>query len=430
MDDKRLSTSDTGCGTPNTGLGTPNPGLGASSAGLGTSDSGLGASYTGLGASGTGLDAPGTGQYPEDRPDTTSASRVGPIARTGAGLLAVLVVVVVILGIQGGLPRWVSGSGDALDIPPPPPPLNPVLVAKTVEPELVNITVTIEPSGLGAAGSGIVLTGGGQVLTSHHVVKGADVITVGDIGTGAQFPATVLGYDSAADIALLSLTAAAGLPTARIGDSSALRPGDEIMAIGNAGGTGQPTATPGTVTSLNTAIVARDAADLSTKTLTGMLEVRAPVQAGQSGGALADRSGDVVGVVTAASGELSRTLGDASGYAVPINTAMDIVRQIRSGTSTDAVHIGPTATLGVLTSDASTGGARIDVSVYGMPAFAAGLLAGEVITAVDGRPISSTQSLKAALNIRKPDDMITLSLSDPDGSKRQVAVVLASGPPN
>jgi S1-C subfamily serine protease len=408
MDDRRLGTSDTG--------------FSASGTGPSTSDAGFGSSRT-------RPDALGAGRHPDGQPDGASGG-VGPIARTGAGVLAVLVAVVVILAFQGGLPRWASGPSEAPDQPPPPPPLNPVLVAKTVEPELVNITVTIEPSGLGAAGSGIVLTGGGQVLTSHHVVKGADVITVGDIGTGAQYPATVLGYDSTADIALLSLTGAAGLPVARIGDSSALRPGDEIMAIGNAGGTGQPTAAPGTLTALNTSIVARDAADLSSKTLTGMLEVRAPVQAGQSGGALADRSGAVVGVVTAASGELSRAVGEASGYAVPIDTAMGIVRQIRSGAPTDAVHIGPTATLGVLTSDASTGGARIDVSVYGMPASAAGLLAGEVITAVDGRPISSAQSLKTALNVRKPEDTITLNLSDPDGSRRRVAVVLASGPPN
>jgi len=376
-----------------------------------------------------------------------SSGRMGRIGRTAAGVLAVLVAVVVVMGLQGGIPHWVFGSTDTAPSRAPRPTMNPVVVARAVEPELTNITVSIEPTGMGAAGSGIVLTPDGQVLTSQHVVKGAEVITVGDIGTGAQYPATVLGYDSAADIALLSLTGATGLPVVRIGDSAALLPGDEIMAIGNAGGTGRPTATPGTVTSLNTSIVARDDADLTRKALTGMLEVNAPVAAGQSGGAVVDPSGAVVGVVTAASGEprgwrdggacgaggvgeCSRAAGQASGFAVPIDTAMTIVRQIRSGTPTDAVHIGPTATLGVLTSDASTGGAHIDLSVYGLPADAAGLTAGEVITAVDGRPISSAQSLKAVLNVRKPADTVHLNLSEPDGSRREVAVVLASGPPN
>ena len=384
----------------------------------------------------------GAARHPHDE-NLHASGRVGRLARTGAGVLAVLVAVVAFIGLQGGLPRWASGSGETAASQAPPPPLDPVAVARTVEPELVNITVTIQSSGQGAAGSGIVLTGDGQVLTSHHVVKGADVITVGDIGTGAQFPATVLGYDSAADIALLSLTGAHDLPIARIGDSSALAPGDRIMAIGNAGGTGHPTATPGIVTSLNTSVIARDAADLSRKALTGMLEVRAPVESGQSGGAVVDRSGAVVGVVTAASGEprggacgaggvgdCGKAAGDASGYAVPIDTAMDIVRQIRSGTTTDAVHIGPTATLGVLTSDASTGGARIDVSLYGLPAFAAGLAPGEVITAVDGRPVSSAHALKTALNTRRPDDRVALTLAEPDGARRAVTVILASGPPN
>jgi S1-C subfamily serine protease len=308
--------------------------------------------------------------------------------------------------------------------------MDPVAIARTVEPELVNINVSIEPSGMGAAGSGIVLSADGQILTSHHVVKGADVITVGDIGTGAQYPATVLGYDSTDDIALLSVNAAGGLPYAHVGSSSTLRPGDQIMAIGNAGGTGHPTAEPGTVTSLNTSIVARDDADLSRKALTGMLQLDAPVASGQSGGAVVDRTGAVVGVVTAASGELAKVDGQATGYAVPIDRAMDIVRRIRSGTPTDTVHIGPTATLGVLTSDASGGGARVDVSIYGMPAYAAGLTAGEVITAVDGRPVSSAKTLKSALNVRKPADTIHLDLTEPNGSQRVVAVVLASGPPN
>ncbi|WP_067668052.1 S1C family serine protease [Nocardia miyunensis] len=368
----------------------------------------------------------------DDVGNVDASGQVGSTGRTAAGVLVVLLAVVVALGLQGALPHWVTGSEhtETSVVPLPLPPMDPVAIARKVEPELVNINVSIEPTGMGAAGSGIVLSADGQVLTSHHVVKGANVITVGDVGTGAQFPATVLGYDSTDDIALLSLNGAGGLPSVRLGNSSTLRPGDQIMAIGNAGGTGHPTAEPGTVTSLNTSIVARDAADLSRKALTGMLELDAPVASGQSGGAVVDRSGAVVGVVTAASGELTKTDGRATGYAVPIDRAMQIVRQIRSGTPTDTVHIGPTATLGVLTSDAATGGARVDVSIYGLPAYAAGLTAGEVITAIDGHPVSSAKTLKYVLNVRKPADTVRLDLIEPDGSRREVAVVLASGPPN
>ncbi|MBF6333816.1 S1C family serine protease [Nocardia transvalensis] len=370
-----------------------------------------------------------------DTADVHSATStgVGRVGRTVALLLAALLAGVVFLGYRGELPQWPFGLGDssATLLGPPLPPMDPAAVAAAVQPELVNINVSIRPSGINAAGSGIVLTGDGQVLTSHHVIKGADVITVGDIGNGIEYPATVLGYDSTTDIALLSLADAGALAVARIGSSAGLRLGDEILAIGNAGGTGSPTVTPGTVTALGSSIVARDAADLSRKSLTGMIEVAAPVASGQSGGALVDRYGAVVGVITASSGEVAKAAGRASGYAVPIDTAMTVVRQIRSGTPTDTVHVGPTATLGVLTSDAGQpAGARIDVALYGQPAYAAGLVQGEIITAVDGRPVTSVQSLKAVLNLRKPADAVSLDLVRPDGSRRTVTVVLAVGPPN
>ncbi|RDI66344.1 S1C family serine protease [Nocardia pseudobrasiliensis] len=365
--------------------------------------------------------------------NSTQSPRAGRAGRAIALLIAVLLTGVVLLGYRDQLPRWAFGIGDssATLLGPPLPPMDSAVVAAAVEPQLVNVNVSIRPSGINAAGSGIVLTADGQVLTSHHVIKGADVITVGDLGTGRDYPATVLGYDATADIALLSLPGASGLPIARIGSSAGLRLGDEILAIGNAGGTGSPTVTPGTVTSLSSSIRARDAADLSLKSLTGMIEVAAPVASGQSGGALVDRYGAVIGVITASSGEVAKAAGRASGYAVPIDTAMSVIRQIRSGTPTDTVHVGPTGTLGVLTSEAGRlAGARVDVALYGQPAYRAGLTAGEVITAVDGRTITSPQTLKAALNVRKPDDAVRLELTEPDGSHRVLTVVLAVGPPN
>ncbi|MCM6774821.1 S1C family serine protease [Nocardia sp. CDC159] len=373
-----------------------------------------------------------------DRTDTTHSNgaaptRVGKAGRTAALVLAALLAAALFVGYREHLPRWAFGMGDsaATLLGPPLPPMDAAVVAATVEPQLVNIEVALRPSGTSAAGTGIVLTADGQVLTSHHVVKGADAITVGDLGNGRDYPATVLGYDATADIALLSLSGASGLPVARVGSSAALRLGDEILAIGNAGGTGSPTVTPGWVTSLNSSIQARDAADLSRKSLTGMIEVAAPVASGQSGGALVDRYGAVVGVVTASSGEAAKAAGRASGYAVPIDRALTVIRQIRSGTPTDTVHVGPTATLGVLTSDArQPPGARIDIALYGQPAYRAGLLTGEVITAVDGRPITSVQGLKAALNVRKPEEAVRLDLVGPDGSHRTLSVVLAVGPPN
>ncbi|MFJ9369121.1 S1C family serine protease [Nocardia sp. NPDC101769] len=368
-----------------------------------------------------------TGPYP------ARGRRPGRGGRILALLVAVVLGITGFLGYRGELPRWPfrDDSTTAELAGPSLPPLDVDLVSRVAEPALVNITAGIRPYGLGAAGSGIVLTAEGEVLTSHHVIKGADTVTVSDVGTGATYTATVAGYDSGADIALLDLNGAGGLPVAHIGNSAPLHLGDAVLAIGNAGGTGSPTAVGGPITNLDSAIVARNAADLSRKSLHGMIEVAAAVAAGQSGGALVDRYGSVIGVITAASGDMQKAMGKGpNGYAVPIDTAMNVVRQIRSGTPTDTVHIGPTATLGILTSDAQPAGARIDVSIYGLPAYEAGLTDGEVITALDDRAITSSQMLKAALNAHRPDDVVRLEVSDPNGGHRTVNVTLTVGPPN
>ncbi|MFE9578939.1 S1C family serine protease [Nocardia sp. NPDC006044] len=354
--------------------------------------------------------------------------------RAPAMIVAALLAVAAFLGYRGELPSWSGGTTEiAAPVPaPPPPPLDPLAVAAVVDPALVDITASTRPFGLGAAGSGIVLTSDGQVLTSHHVVKGADTVTVTDVGNGREYDAVVLGYDSDADIALLALTGATDLPTARIGSSADARVRDEVLAIGNAGGVGgTPTAIQGVLTDLDSTIVALNSADLSRKPLTGMLEVAAAVTSGQSGGALADREGAVIGVIAAASGDPARAVSrPPNGYAVPIDTAMRVVQQIRSGTPTDTVHVGPTATLGVLTTDAKPSGARIDLALYGLPAYAAGLTHGEVIVAVDGREIISARTLHAAINVHKPGDSIQLDILDTAGARRTVALVLALGTPN
>jgi S1-C subfamily serine protease len=110
---------------------------------------------------------------------------------------------------------------------------------------------------------------------------------------------------------------------------------------------------------------------------------------------------------------------------------MRVVDQIRSGTPTDTVHIGPTATLGVLVSNALPAGtgARVDAALYGLPAHAAGLAAGDVITSIDDRTVTNAQSLRSALNTHKPDDTIRLGITGASG-RRTVPVALVAGPPN
>ncbi|MEV6214906.1 trypsin-like peptidase domain-containing protein [Nocardia sp. NPDC051833] len=358
------------------------------------------------------------------------------VGRVFATLVVALIGVCAFLGYRGDLVLpWKPHAEDYVAVVQAPPqvPLDPALVAAQVQPVLVNISVDATLFGTAAAGSGIVLTPDGQILTSHHVIKGAEEVSVTDIGNGLVYAATVLGYDSTADIALLSLTGASGLPTARLGSSAELRIRQDVLAIGDAGGDGgAPTSVTGPITDLDASIVAMNSADLTRKSLRGMVQIAAPVVGGQSGGALADSSGAVVGVITAASGE--RPDGEppkqANGYAVPIDTAMRVVAQIRSGTPTETVHIGPTATLGVQVVDAKPAGAQVNWAFYGQPARAAGITTGDIITALDGRPITTARALSSAINTRKPADRIRLDITAPDGTTRTIDVVLAEGTPN
>lgn len=311
--------------------------------------------------------------------------------------------------------------------PPTLPPMDPVAVAAAVDPSLVNISSDGGLFDATASGSGIVLTSDGEVLTSHHVIKGAEHIDVVDVGTGATYVATVLGYDRDRDIALLDLPDVDDLPVARLAEVSA-RVGTEVLAIGNAGGAGGgPTVVGGRIVDLDRAIVARNAGDLTRKALSGLIEVRAPVTAGQSGGALVDSTGAVLGVLAAASGRVSEA-DQPRGFAVPIDVALDVVEQIRSGIATDGVHIGPTATLGVLISNVSNG-VRVDAVLYGQPAAQAGIPDDAVIATLDSRPVGSVSDVRAVIDRMSPGEAVSVGWIDDVGVHHDTDVVLGEGTP-
>ncbi len=192
-----------------------------------------------------------------------------------------------------------------------------------------------------AAGTGMVLTASGQVLTNYHVVEGAGTITVTVAATGQSYPATVVGTDPTDDVALLQLTGASGLTTVKADDDQA-QVGDAVTAVGNAGGTGTLTAADGTISSLTSSVTAASEGSSGSETLASMIETTADVVSGDSGGPLFDAEGEVVGIDTAAS-----TGSEIDGYAIPIARALGIVDQIRSGAETSTVRIGPAAFLGV-----------------------------------------------------------------------------------
>ena len=157
-------------------------------------------------------------------------------------------------------------------------------IAAKVSPALVDINSIFSYQSAQGAGTGIVLTSNGEILTNNHVIDGATKISVTDIGNGKTYNAAVVGYDSTHDIAVLQLQGASGLKTATLGDSSKAAVGESVVAIGNAGGTGgTPSNAGGSIVALNQSITASDSLDGASEQLSGLIQVNAGIQPGDSG---------------------------------------------------------------------------------------------------------------------------------------------------
>lgn len=290
---------------------------------------------------------------------------------------------------------------------------------------VVDINTVLGYQSARAAGTGIVLTSSGEILTNNHVVNGATKISVTVVSTGRTYTASVVGTDPTDDVAVIQLAGASGLQTANVGDSSGVRPGDAVTGVGNAGGVGgTPSAASGQVVAVDQQLTASDNDGANPEHLTGMIEINAQIQAGDSGGPLYNAAGAVIGIDTAA-----QTNGRSTtvAYAIPINKALSIASQIESGRQSSTIHIGLPGFLGVSVAD-STGGAAIAGVVPGGPAASAGISAGDVITAVNGTPVDSGAALKTALAGTAGGDRVTLHWTDPSGARHSATVTLIAGP--
>jgi S1-C subfamily serine protease len=316
-------------------------------------------------------------------------------------------------------------------------------IAKRVDPALVDIVSTNSVQGSTSAGTGIVLTSNGEVLTNNHVIRGSTSIKVTDVGNGKTYTATVVGYDASDDVAVLQLQNASSLTTASLGDSSSVQTGDEVTALGNAGGKGgTPSVASGTVTDLNQSITASDEGSGVSEQLTGLIETNADIQPGDSGGALVNDHGQVIGINTAASTGFQfqgQSQDSQQSYAIPIDKAETIAGQIEAGQGSSTVHIGATAFLGVATTGSDSGGfggfggqgstgAVIAGAVSGSPAAKAGLTAGDTITSVGGQSVSSATDIQQVLVKYHPGDKISVEWVDQAGQSHSATVTLASGP--
>jgi S1-C subfamily serine protease len=271
----------------------------------------------------------------------------------------------------------------------------------------------------------MVLTSDGEILTNNHVVNGATSIVVTIASTGKSYRADVVGTDPSDDVAVLQLRSASGLQTANIGDSSGVAVGDDIVGVGNAGGTGTLRASAGTVTALNKSITATDETGSNSEKLKGLIQVHAPIVSGDSGGPLYNSAGQVVGMDTAAS---ANQVSDSTAYAIPINSALAITDRIESGIETTRIHIGLPAFLGVSVNKASGHGALVEGLLSGGPAASAGITSGSVVTKVGDQAVTTPDGLRAALRTYNPGDKTTVTWTTASGSTRTATVTLGTGP--
>jgi S1-C subfamily serine protease len=417
----------------------------------------------GAGSEGGGWYAGGPG-YGGVPPMPPHRSRKRGLIATGAVALAAGAA---LGGLVGSMNHGVAGTVTATS----KTALSSSEIASRVDPALVDVVSTDGDQGATSAGTGIVLSANGLVLTNNHVINGATAIKVTDIGNGKTYTATVVGFDASHDVAVIQLQNASGLTVANLGDSSTVQVGDNLTALGNAEGKGgTPSVAPGTVTALNQSITASDELSSVSEQLTGLIETNAPIQPGDSGGSLVNAYGQVIGMDTAASSS-DQTQGQSStatqAFAIPINNALSIAHQIESGTTSATVHIGATAFLGVeLQGDSSSSGGgsngfggfggssgfggfggssgsngssgssgsgsqagvAIAGALSGSPAANAGLTQGDTITAIGGQSIASAEDISHALVKYHPGDSISVTYVDQSGQSQTVTMTLANGP--
>jgi len=351
-------------------------------------------------------------------------------------LLAPLAALTIVLSACTAL-----GSGDRAEpraeFPTPPPAGSAgrnavVRVVEQVMPAVVN--VVNESGDSRGEGTGFIVRSDGIVVTNYHVVERASTITVlTSEEEPERYTARVIGGDIQADLAVLDVDAE-GLPTVPLGDSDALKLGQEVVAIGYALGLeGGPSVTSGIVSSLTRQITVQDdrcdACESRQRTYTDVIQTDAAINPGNSGGPLVDLAGRVVGINTAGAGTAENV-----GFAIQINPVKPTIFQAAEDPS------APVAFLGVTSADASDPqvqfefsppvdeGAAIVSVVPDGPADLAGVEVGDVVVAFGGQEVGGSEQLGQLIRAHEPGDDVRVELVGPDGDRRTVTVTLGVNP--
>ncbi|HEY6793811.1 MAG TPA: trypsin-like peptidase domain-containing protein [Kineosporiaceae bacterium] len=314
-----------------------------------------------------------------------------------------------------------------------------VAVANAVEPSVV--AVQVEFGNGGGEGSGVILDSSGRILTNNHVVaegNGTPSITV-VLSDGRAYPASIVGTDPSTDLAVIKInTSVPGLKQATLGDSSAVRTGDPVMAVGNPLGLSD-TVTTGIVSALNRPVSAGNPGGGGRNffgqpsggepVVTNAIQTDAAINPGNSGGALVDTGARVIGI-TSSIASLSQGGGQSGniglGFAIPINEAKLVADQIIKTGKVQHAYLG----VSLQDNAVDLGGAQREAAIVrdvsgGSPAAQAGLKAGDAIIAINGQRIDSSNSLVGSIRAISPGSQVTLTIVR-NGSQRNVSVTLAT----
>ena len=276
-------------------------------------------------------------------------------------------------------------------------------IYKKVSPSVVSVIATTA-SGTGS-GSGVIMSTDGYIITNDHVVSGAEQVTV-QLSDGSQLEAEIIGTDEQTDLAVIKVTTDQELSAAEFGNSDDLEPGEYAYAIGSPGGVQfANTITGGRISAINRDVTIND------RVMT-LIQTDASINPGNSGGALINKYGQVVGITSAklSSSAFSDTTIEGMGFAIPINTAKEIVDElIANGYVAGRPSIGITGS-NVESADGSIAGVQVYSIDSRASAASEGLQVGDVITAVDGTPTPTMDDVNSVKEDKKAGDKITLTV--------------------
>jgi len=336
--------------------------------------------------------------------------------------------------VIGGSGTTITASGESVTLA--------TAVAQKALPSVVNIDVYTKSSSYSmynwgtngststltqsSLGSGVIISADGYVLTNYHVIEGASALKV--TADGSTYDADVVGTDASSDLAVIKLKNASDLTAIELGDSDKLVVGEWVMSIGSPYGLEQSVATGIVSATSRSTVMSSESNSGTTMVYTNMIQTDAAINPGNSGGALVDANGDLIGIntlITSSSGSYSGV-----GFAIPVNYATSIAKQLIEGKTPSHAQLG--VTLVTITSEIAARynlsvneGAYIQSVSSGSAADKAGIKEGDIVTSFNGKTITSASDLLIAIREKSPGDTVKIELVR-NGKTMEVSATLGS----